>query len=66
MLDPSNILTLRDGALEDTQEGDTTEERRGIQVGHVSLEGVLVVIAGGWNVGHDGAKEWLQVAIVRQ
>ena len=44
-LTQATVWPLLQRAVEDAEERETTEERRGVEVGDVRLQGVLVVVA---------------------
>jgi hypothetical protein len=66
VLDPGDRLALLDGAVEDTQQREAAEERRGVEVGDVRLQRVLVVVRGRRDVLEDGVEQRLEVVVVRE
>ena len=66
MANPGNGLALFELTVEDAQQSEAAEERRGVQVGNVRLQGRLVVVAGGRNVLQDGLEQGLEVIVVGQ
>ena len=63
---PCNGLALLQGAVEDTDQCQTTQERGGVQVGHVCLQNLVGVVGGGGHVLDDGLEQRLKVVVVGQ
>ena len=59
-------LALLKGAVVDTDQTESAEEVRGIDVGHVSLQRGAFLVFGGRDGGDDGLEQRLEVVVVRQ
>ena len=63
---PSDGLPFLEGAVEDTHERQTTQERRRVEVGHVRLQHLIRVVGGGGHVLDNGLKQRFQIVIIGQ
>ena len=63
---PGDGLALLQGAVEDTDQCQTAQERGGVQVGHVCLQNLVGVVGGGGHVLDDGLEQRLEVVVVGQ
>ena len=63
---PGHGLALADGAVEDAQEGETTEERRRVKVGDMRLQRMLIIVNRGRDVLENCFEQGLEVIVVWQ
>src|SRR5690554_2314753 len=61
---PRDLLALADRAVEDAQQREATEERRGVEVGHVRLERGTLGVRGRGDLLEDRREERLEVGAV--
>ena len=63
---PGDLLALLEGAVLDPQQRQATQERGGVEVGDVCLQGRALVVLGGRDGLQDGAEERLEVGALGQ
>ena len=57
----AHVGALLQGAVVDAQQGETAQERRGVQVGDVGLQRHVLVVGGAGNAVQDGLEQGLEV-----